>query len=241
MTDVLEVELPPALLDDQPVPDVEADKPAYECPQCGRAAKSPAGLASHVRNCKGGEVPTAPAPLTPKQKKPNLPARGRQDASSLLGFVYSTAANFMPSVPAQRAMAWQAPTAGRVLDDAVAGTFIDKAVIQKIASSSNRIEPLFNLVALPMIAMAIDKQPGFGPMLYPIARRVMEGNLRSVLVSMKKEQDEAESLGALAASVGLQWETTVIDVEGKEVKVDVVDSMLSKLFEQATEAEPVAA
>jgi hypothetical protein len=231
-------------------PDEEAPKvdppSGFECEKCGRTLQNKAGYSRHVLSCKGGEAAPvigssgAPlTPLTPKQGKPKIPAKGRTDASSLLGFIYGTAANFMPSVPAQRAMAWQAPTAGRVLDDAVAGTIIDKVVIQKIAGASNRVEPVFNLVALPLIVMAMDRQPMLGQMLYPIARRVMEGNLRAVLVSMKKEKEEAESLGALAASVGMEWETTVTDAEGKEVRMDVIDSILSKLFERAPEPEPV--
>jgi hypothetical protein len=232
-------------------PDEEAPKvdppSGFECEKCGRTLQNKAGYSRHVLSCKGNlttslDAPPAPfVPKTPKEKKPSIPAGKRTDASSLLGFIYGTAANFMPSVPAQRAMAWQAPTAGRVLDDAVAGTIIDKVVIQKIAGASNRVEPVFNLVALPLIVMAMDRQPMLGQMLYPIARRVMEGNLRAVLVSMKKEKEEAESLGALAASVGMEWETTVTDAEGKEVRMDVIDSILSKLFERAPEPEPVPA
>lgn len=250
MTAVLDVSLSEELLGEQPIPNVDADKPVYECPRCGRSSKTPAGHASHVRNCKATEGPdgaqaVGPAEfkpsITPKQKKPNLPARGRQDASSLLGFIYGTASNFMPSVPAQRAMAWQAPTAGRVLDDAVAGTFLDKQIIQKIAGASNKIEPVFNLLALPMIVMAMDRQPALGQMLYPIARRVVEGNLVAVVQQMKRETELRSSIEADARSVGLEWESEVLNPEtGETVRVDIIDSILSKMFERpAEEPAPV--
>jgi hypothetical protein len=235
-----------AITPDEQVPDVEADKPTYECPQCGIAAKSPAGLASHRRHCKDPvRIEVLPkgttVPTTPKQKRPALPTGKRQDASAVLGFIYGTAANFVPSMPAQRAMAWQSPSAGRVLDDAVAGTFLDKVIVQKLAGANSKIEPLANLFLLPVCCFLIDQKPSMSTMLYPLVRRAMEGNLHSILRQMKIDQDDRALLEAEATAVGMEWETTVLDPEGKPVKLDVIDSILSKIFAPPVEAEPAHA
>jgi hypothetical protein len=224
-------------------PDLGLD-PGPECPKCGRSFKNTKGLGRHVTSCKGAtpvtpDLVTPPKPpLTPRQKRPALPPGKRQDASSVLGYVYSTVANFIPSAPAQRAMQWQAPSAGRILDDAVAGTFIDKQIVQRIAGAGNKIEPVFNLLSLPIICYMIDKQPALGQMLYPVARKVMEGNLASILKQMKRDKDERLSLEAEARAVGLEWEQEMTDPEtGKVVKVDIIDSVLSQLFQTAPEPE----
>ena len=226
-------------------PDLEQHAPReYVCERCGKQFANRSGLWKHKPKCavEPADAPEQPkdTPRTPAERKPKLapaPRGKRHDCSHLLGPVWTQLARFVPSVPAQRAMVWQAPGAGRVLDTALAGTVVDKWVLQKVSGAESKYRPAIDLVSLPVMLMVIEKQPAMFPVVAPMLRSAVRANLEAALDAKAVEKAEDDKLKAKAEAGGLVWETVEKDQDGQDVKADLVDRILSGWFEGTTVPE----
>lgn len=227
-----------------------SDSATHVCDGCGRSFGSRFSLSAHKRACKGpgqkakaatsdDEGDDSATSATPRQRKPRIPARSgkRHDCSHLLGPLWTQLARFVPSVPAQRAMVWQAPGAGRVLDDALSGTVVDKWVLQKVSGAESKYRPAIDLVSLPVMLMMVERQPASFPVIAPMLRSAVRANLEAALDAKATEKAQDDKLKAKAEAAGLVWETIEKDQDGQDVKVDLVDRILSGWFEGATVPE----
>ena len=145
---------------------------------------------------------------------------------------------FVPNVSraAAVAMAWQAEAAGPVLDKAVAGTFVDKAVVQKIAGKGGDAKDLGSLLVLPLALAAFERQPALmaQPRVRGLFRRVVRSNFESVALARIKERKRDERWQALAKEAGIPLYATdeegnvLIGEDGKPL--DAIDAMVSDLL-----------
>lgn len=226
-------------------PDLEKHAPReYVCERCGKQFANRSGLWKHKPKCavEPADAPEQPkdTPRTPAERKPKLapaPRGKRHDCSHLLGPVWTQLARFVPSVPAQRAMVWQAPGAGRVLDDALSGTVVDKWVLQKVSGAESKYRPAIDLVSLPVMLMMVERQPASFPVIAPMLRSAVRANLEAALDAKATEKAQDDKLKAKAEAAGLVWETIEKDQDGQDVKVDLVDRILSGWFEGAVPEE----
>ena len=240
-----------------------SDSATHVCDGCGRSFGSRFSLSAHKRTCKGpgqkAKAATsddegddsatsanerAATSATPRQRKPRIPARSgkRHDCSGLLGPLWAQLARFVPSVPAQRAMVWQAPGAGRVLDNALAGSVVDKWVLQKVSGVESKYKPAVDLVTLPAALIMVEKQPALFPVLRPILASTIKANLEAALDAAAAEKADEDKLRAKAEAAGLEWEAEEVDPEtGKTVKVSIVEAILRDLMAPADAFEPDAA
>ena len=226
-------------------PDLEKHAPReYVCERCGKQFANRSGLWKHKPKCavEPADPPEQPkdTPRTPAERKPKLapaPRGKRHDCSHLLGPLWTQLARFVPSVPAQRAMVWQAPGAGRVLDDALSGTVVDKWVLQKVSGAESKYRPAIDLVSLPVMLMMVERQPASFPVIAPMLRSAVRANLEAALDAKATEKAQDDKLKAKAEAAGLVWETIEKDQDGQDVKVDLVDRILSGWFEGATVPE----
>ena len=255
MSDV-EVELPPDVSQDgEQESTEERAKESNACRRCGKQYASRGSLWKHEKLCAveafvSGETKSAPdqgkreespekesttkrAPGG-RERKPRQPVGKRHDASHILGTVWTQGARFVPSIPAQRAMVWQAPSAGKIIDNALAGSFVDKVVLQKIAGKESKYAPVASLVSLPLMLVLIDKNPSLFPVLLPQLRSVVKDNLAAALSAKAAEKKEIEELEALAAEAGMEWET--VDQQTGE-KLNLIDSVLQDLLAPFEEVE----
>lgn len=249
------LELPPDVSNDGTVESAEKRKGTNACRHCGKQYASRGSLWKHEQLCaaksfilgdspeQGKDVETKGADgtskkaATPRERKPKQPTRKRHDASHILGTVWSQGARFVPSAPAQRAMVWQAPSAGRILDQAAAGTMLDRWVLQKIASQESKWAPVVSLVSLPLMLVLIDTNPALAPVLMPQLRNVVKDNLAAALATKAAEKEEMAELEALAEKAGMEWEQ--VDPATGE-KMDLIGSVLAELLGQVRqEAEVV--
>lgn len=238
-------------------PDIDA------CPKCGRAEfKTAQGAALHKKYCKGisGQKPpgrgpgrprkepnaqdeqnTDPAPAQRKaERKPRntgAPRGPRRDASGLLGAGWGLLTNFVPSPAAQRAMAWQAPSAGRALDDALAGSFVDKALLQKVAGGTDRYKALGVVVGLPVMLALIERQPAMAGVLHQPLRAAIQEGLEASLEAAADAKRKQDRLRAKAAEVGMSMEVD----DGQGGQVDLIDAILSELLHGPAEPAPASA
>lgn len=91
------------------------------------------------------------------------------------GIVWTVLANVVGGaglIPAARVMAFQAPVAGVVLDDALKGTFVDKA-LQPIARAADKGGDVGALILPPLLVGLIQKRPELYPQMYPVLRELM--------------------------------------------------------------------
>lgn len=228
---------------------------SFACPDCGKECASQFGLYAHRRWCKG--TPPAPpktgpkaegSPAKPKaEKPPTVPAPSRKKrvpCAHLLGPLWGQLARLVPDVPAQRAMVWQAPAAGESLDKALAGSLIDRWVLQKVASTESRYRSAYDLVSLPVLVAIVNRQPHLFPMLRPVLRESIKANLDAALDAKAQEKIDDDRLRRKAEAAGLEWETEQVDPEtGQKVKVDLIDHQLQVFFaafgeEEVPETEP---
>ena len=239
------LELPPDVSNDGTVESAEKRKGTNACRHCGKQYASRGSLWKHEQLCaaksfilgdspeQGKDVETKGADgtskkaATPRERKPKQPTGKRHDASHILGTVWSQGARFVPSAAAQRAMVWQAPSAGRILDQAAAGTMVDRWVLQKIASQESKWAPVVSLVSLPLMLVLIDKNPALAPVLLPQLRNVVKDNLAAALATKAAEKEEMAELEALAEKAGMEWEQ--VDPETGE-KMDLIGSVLAELL-----------
>ena len=226
-------------------PDLEQHAPReYVCERCGKQFANRSGLWKHKPKCavEPADAPEQPkdTPRTPAERKPKLapaPRGKRHDCSHLLSPLWTQLARIVPSVPAQRAMVWQAPGAGRALDDALSGTVVDKWVLQKVSGAESKYRPAIDLVSLPVMLMMVERQPASFPVIAPMLRSAVRANLEAALDAKAVEKAEDDKLKAKAEAAGLVWETTEKDQDGQDVKVDLVDRILSGWFEGMTVPE----
>lgn len=255
MSDTMTEEAPPNVDDDTP-PDRDKDGPSPtkgKCRYCAKPYASRGSLWKHETKCalqsavfgtpadqdKGGESEPKRT-TTPRERKPRTaaPPGKRHDASGFLGGAWGTAARFVPSLPAQRAMAWQAPGAGRILDKALAGTVVDKWVLQKVGGYDDKYGPLLSLVSLPVMLVIIERQPAMLPVLAPQLRSVVKDNLAAALDAAAAERRQTEELQAKAEAAGIEWES-IDPVTGE--RVDIVDALIQDLLGRPQEEPQVAA
>ena len=88
--------------------------------------------------------------------------------------------------PLGRYMQWQAPAAGQLLDEVVAGTIIDKKVLQPAVKARGRLDVLMALVAPPLIIISIERNPERAQMLLPALKSSLRSSLPTILPAMKK-------------------------------------------------------
>ena len=122
-------------------------------------------------------------------------------------------------IPVGRCMQFQAPIVGDILDEAVAGTFID-TLLQPIAGSGKRFKKVSAVVSLPILVGLIERSPQVAPMVEPLLRQVIREHLVALSVQAKKvRKEEAEYRKAM--------EELGMDVEGSE---DPVTVLLNDIF-----------
>lgn len=92
-------------------------------------------------------------------------------ASGVWGFLSNFAGG--TNAPLGRALHMQAPIAGLVIEDAVKGTVVDKA-LQPLARAGERGEAVAALIGVPVVVAAMQTQPQLQAALYPVLRTLVE-------------------------------------------------------------------
>lgn len=217
---------------------------AYTCDRCGAVLKSRMGLLVHKsRWCKADAKPKAekaPAPKTAEKPPPAPPAprpKKRVSCAHLLSPLWSQLAKLAPDVPAQRAMVWQAPAAGAALDAAVAGSFVDRLVLQKFVAVEGKYHGVYDLLSLPALIIAVNRQPAIFPVVRPALRSAIAANMEAVLDAKVEQRMDEERLKAKAERAGYVWETTEI-IDGQEVTLNLIDRQMAMFFGEAAAQEP---
>ena len=145
----------------------------------------------------------------------------RTSVKSELGMLWKMAANFVSAInaPTAKAVVLEAPIAGQILDDAVAGTVIDRWLIQPFAGASDKYGPLVLLIGFPAAVYIADTQPQHRPMVEDYVRKaivqIMVSTADEMRATAQAEAHASEQLAELG-SAGI-----------------TADGLMSWLFEEA--------
>ena len=171
-----------------------------------------------------------PEKKAPKKNNNLGRPKKRTSVKSELGMVWKMAANFVAAVnaPTAKAVVLEAPIAGQILDDAVAGTIIDRWLIQPFAGASDKYGPLVLLIGFPAAVYIADTHPEHRPMVEDYVRKaivqIMVSTADEMRATAQAEAHASEQLAELG-SAGI-----------------TADGLMSWLFEENAEApaeEPV--
>ena len=143
----------------------------------------------------------------------------------MLGGAWSLMAAFvvpMASPAAARGMQFTAPIAGAVLDDAVAGTPLDKLVLQRFAGIGRKLAGAKDLLTIPMLLLVAEQRPAMlmSPMFEKTFRKAVRDQLSSVVIAMRKEQDLEAELNQAATDLGMK----------EDPDADILDTICRQLL-----------
>jgi hypothetical protein len=103
--------------------------------------------------------------------------------------------------PTGRALSFSAPAAGEAVDDLVAGTVVDRLVIQKFAGAADKWEKVGGIIAFPVLIAVISRNPNLFQPLEAQLRSATVDVINASIPSLKKkaasEKKAAESLSEL--------------------------------------------
>ena len=128
-------------------------------------------------------------------------------------------------VPVGRCMQFQAPIVGDVLDEAIAGTFID-TLLQPIAGSGKKFKKVSAVLSLPVLVGIIERSPQTAPMLEPLLREVLREHLVALAAEAKKMRKQEEEY------------RKAMDDLGMEAGDDPIDALLQDIFAGMVQAAP---
>ena len=211
------------------VPGPSSNSLILECPECG-ATKNKVGVpfitkgqvGTHRANVHGYRAPAAPkksatpAKSSTAPKKSATPAksstspspspargtRSRKPLGEMISLVVLKAGRLVAQIepPTGAVLMFEAGALGQAIDDAIAGTFIDKP-LQSVAGSAGKLEPLVPLLTLPAMIFMASRDPKMGAVMEGEIREAIEDVLVQSLPLLRKRAQRTkatvEALGEL--------------------------------------------
>jgi hypothetical protein len=133
---------------------------------------------------------------------PEPKAKARKPAGENLSLLVSGGAQFAAKsgyVPLANALMFEAPAAGQAIDLAIAGTFVDRKIVQPLVGGAEKWEALGAVITLPVMVHLISVYPGLQSAFEPQLRRAAEEILiLSVPTIRKKVERDRKVVDALA-------------------------------------------
>lgn len=137
-------------------------------------------------------------PPRPKpERRPRFTGK-RQSAAELLGMPFEEGAEIVEGalrLPATaRMLRMQAPWAGHVLDDAIAGTLVDRVAVQPVVRVQDRIGAVGSVVVPPLLVAQMEMHPERAEVYYPLLRRSIRLAAPYILEGLKKHRKQEQEL-----------------------------------------------
>ena len=120
-------------------------------------------------------------------------------------------------------MQWQAPVAGEMLDDAIAGTFIDKVALQRIEKARGRYDLLGAVFGPPLLVLAIEQNPANAEILMPMLAASIRHSLPLMVPAIKKAKAREKAVAEATAEL-------FADDPDYPADTDPVDYVLRMMF-----------
>lgn len=105
-------------------------------------------------------------------------------------------------IPVGNCLQFQAPIVGDILDEAVAGTVLDK-VLQPIAGGGERLKKVSSVLAMPVLVAVLERNPGMAPVLEPVLRQTIREHLVNMAPVIKARQKAEENYRKALTELGM--------------------------------------
>jgi hypothetical protein len=154
------------------------------------------------RRAPGPDRPTpkrAPSPKSVAGREAVTPSPRRRPVGELLGEVIEKLAVLAGSVnpPGARALVFASPALGSSLDGIVAGSMIDKRILQPLTIGTEKWATLASALGLPMMVAACSLQPELMPVLETQMRAAMVVCLDERVKVLKKHRGKEQNVAKL--------------------------------------------
>jgi hypothetical protein len=184
----------------------------------------PKGFGSFFGKKKSTETPKTPFGKKTSEKAPKAPTRRVTTAETIedvWAAIGGIAQRTGRHAPLGRYLQWQAPAAGEMLDQALAGSFVDRRFLQPAVKTRGRLDVLAAVVGPPAIILAIEQNPERASQLLPVLKSAIRSSLPTLLPAMKKAQAREEKVNK-----------AVTELFGDDFPpgVDPVDVVLEQMF-----------
>lgn len=172
--------------------------PASDQPDASPALDSET-VTDRVRGLFGGgrkKKPADDAPST-RERAPKPTGRRHSTADTIEDFYAALGGIAMRSgrhQPLGRFLMWQAPAAGEMLDQAIAGSIVDKKLLQPAVKTRGRLDQVLAVFGPPALILAIESNPERAPQLIPLLKSAIRNSLPTLLPAMKKAQAREEKV-----------------------------------------------
>ena len=181
------------------------------------------------------EEEQTPAPVTaerrPGKRTPSKLGRRTSSADTLEDIISGAGALAVRTgkhAPLGRYLQFSSAVNAEILDDAVAGTLIDRRLLQPIVKGRGRFDALGSVFGPPAIILAIENDPSKAPLLIPVLKSTIRNSLPAMAKAMKKVQAKEKAQAEAAAEL-------FPDLAPGE---DPADAIIAMLFEGWTPPAP---
>ena len=96
--------------------------------------------------------------------------------------------------PLGRYLTWQAPASGELLDQALAGSFIDKSLLQPAVKARGRLDVVTTVLGPPALIFMIERNPERAQVLLPVLKQSLRASLPTLIPAMKKAQEREKKV-----------------------------------------------
>ncbi len=190
----------------------------YQCPHCDKVYGKGldrirrTNLSNHIRHqhkdaapAKTKGVAKLPKSAAAAKAVPAQSEKKRKPAGENLALLVSLAAQFSARsgyLPLGNALAFEAPAAGQAIDTAIAGSFIDRKLVQPLTSGAERWEAVGACLSLPVLVHMCTVFPHLQGAFEPQMRRAVEEILVLSVPTIRKKVERDRKLADALAELG---------------------------------------
>lgn len=219
---VLEDVTDPVSLVDEMVPGSRRPSEPVQADAIYQPADGVLGKMGFKKKVRGSSEEKKKAPTTSETK----PKRGKRlsaaDSFADVWGIIGGAAGRVGFPALARCLEWQGPSAGEMLDQAVAGTFVDRRLLQPAIMARGRLDLVGAIIGPPALVFQIERNPRSAHVLLPMLKASIRNSLPTMIPAMKLAQEKAEKVAEVAREV---WPDLPSDM-------DPADAMLVMMFGQ---------
>lgn len=184
---------------------------------------------------RGEKADPKPPPVTRENRPGKKPARlGRRQSTAdtledVIAGVGALAVRTGQHQPLGRYLQFSSAVSAEILDEALAGTVVDRVMLQPIVKGRGRFDGLAAVLGPPALILAIERNPERAPVLFPMLRSSIRSSLPAMAKAVKKVQAKEKAMAEAAADL-------FPDLPPGE---DPADAILSMIFDGWTPTGPV--
>jgi hypothetical protein len=135
-------------------------------------------------------------------------------------------------IPVGNCLQFQAPIVGGIIDDAIAGTVLDK-LVQPLAANGEKVKTISSVLAMPVLVAALERNPTAAPVLEPLLRMAIADHLIAMAPVIKEQRKKEAQYQKAIEELGVNAETGEDPIEA------IIASIFPPMPEAATNGAAV--